>query len=211
MIRVVIDPDRPDPAAIERAAELVRKGGVAGIPTDTLYGLAVDPFNDLAVLRIFAIKGRPGDRALPLVASSADDVRRRLGAMSDVGQRLAERFWPGPLTLVMRAPEDLPVSVVASGGTIGVRVPAHAAARAMCQAAGGLLTATSANISGAAPTDNPDDVEASLGGAIDVLVDAGITPGGPASTVVDVTGDRPRLIRAGAVSWDEITECLLHV
>jgi L-threonylcarbamoyladenylate synthase len=210
MIRLVIDPDRPDPVTIERAADVLRNGGVAAIPTDTLYGLAVDPFNERAVLRIYAIKGRSADRALPLVAAGAAEVRERLGNLSPIGQHLADRFWPGPLTLVIHAPPTLPAVAVGPGGTVAVRVPGHAAARALCLAAGGVLTATSANVSGARPTADPDQVVASLGDAIDVLVDAGITAGGAASTIVDVTTASPRLIRAGAVSWDEVSACLLR-
>src|SRR5215510_9871813 len=102
MTRVVVDPVRPDPTAIAHAATTLRHGGVVAIPTDTLYGLAVDPWNRAAVARVFAIKGRLDDRALPLVAADIDQVTQWIGEMESVARRLAERFWPGPLTLVMR-------------------------------------------------------------------------------------------------------------
>src|SRR6185437_13923804 len=101
MKRIVVDPVRPDPTAIAQAAATLRTGGVVAIPTDTLYGLAADPWSSSAVARIFRIKGRPDDRALPLVAASIEQVKQWIGAMEGAAARLAERFWPGPLTLIM--------------------------------------------------------------------------------------------------------------
>jgi L-threonylcarbamoyladenylate synthase len=207
MTRVVVDPVRPDPTAIAQAATTLRQGGVVAIPTDTLYGLAVDPWNRAAVARVFAIKGRPDDRALPLIAANLDQVDHWIGEMDTVSRRLAVRFWPGPLTLVMRAPANLAPEVTASGGTIGIRVPAHAVARALCEAFERPVTATSANISGEPSTGDPDQVADRLTTGVDVLLDAGTTPGGPPSTIVDVTRPDVRLIRAGAVPWEDVTAC----
>jgi len=193
--------------AIARAAATLREGGVVAIPTDTLYGLAADPWNPAAVARIFAIKGREDDRALPLVAANVGQVTRWIGEMDGVANRLAERFWPGPLTLVMRAPAELPSNVTAGGVTIGIRVPAHAVTLALCAAFERPITATSANISGQPATDRPDVVAEQLSRGLDVLLDAGTTPGGPASTIVDVTQTELRLIRAGAVSWEDVKRC----
>ncbi|MGE0449427.1 MAG: L-threonylcarbamoyladenylate synthase [Vicinamibacterales bacterium] len=204
MVRLVVDAREPDRETIARAAAIVRAGGVAAVPTDTLYGLAVDPFDASAVGRLFTIKSRSQERALPLVAADAGQVRAVLGVLSPLGERLASSFWPGPLTLVMRAPEGLAVEVTGGGTTVGVRVPADAVVRALCAAVGTPLTATSANVSGQPPTANPDDVAAALGGSIDVLVDSGRTRGGPPSTIVDVTGPVPHLIRAGAVEWEHV-------
>jgi L-threonylcarbamoyladenylate synthase len=207
MTRVVVDPLRPDPTAIARAATLLREGGVVAIPTDTLYGLAADPWNRVAVARVFTIKGRPDDRALPLVASDLGQVTQWIGEMAPAAHRLATRFWPGPLTLVMRAPSELAPEVTAGGQTIGVRVPSHAVARALCAAFERPVTATSANVSGQPATDDPDQVAAQLTGGLDLLLDSGTTPGGPASTIVDVTHAEVRLIRAGAVSWEDVKAC----
>lgn len=157
--------------------------------------------------RIFAAKGRAGDRALPLVAADVSQIAQKLGALPAGGARLAARFWPGPLTLLLEPPAALDPAVSAGSGRVGVRVPDHEVARALCRAAGTVLTATSANLSGDDPTNDPDTVEASLGGVIDVLVDAGRTPGGQPSTIVDIVGE-PRLVRAGAISWDEVRACL---
>jgi L-threonylcarbamoyladenylate synthase len=211
MTRVVVDPVRPDPTAIAQVAATLRNGGVVAIPTDTLYGLAVDPWNPSAVARVFTIKGRHEDRALPLVAADIDQVRQWIGELDAVARRLGERFWPGPLTLVMCAPDGLAPEVTAGGGTIGVRVPSHAVARAVCAAFERPVTATSANLSGQPATDDPNNVAAQLSSGVDLLLDAGITRGGPASTIVDVTGRELRLIRAGAVSWEDVNACAQRV
>jgi L-threonylcarbamoyladenylate synthase len=208
MIRIAVDPACPDAAQIERAAAAIRSGQLAAIPTDTLYGLAADPANVAAVARLFQVKGRLGENALPLVAADPEQVERHFGCLPAMAARLAGHFWPGPLTLLLNAPPTLAPQV--SGGTlkVGVRVPAHPVAVALCRACDGPLTATSANISGKPPTDDPDAVMRTLGSLVDLLVDSGRTPGGAPSTVVDVTGPEPRLIRAGAISWDEVRACL---
>jgi L-threonylcarbamoyladenylate synthase len=157
---------------------------------------------------VFAIKGRASDQALPLVAADAGQVEAALGSLSPVARQLARRFWPGPLTILVKAPYTLAPNVTAGTMRVGVRVPAHAVARALCAAAGGLLTATSANRSGEPPTDDPDVVERALGNLIDVLIDSGKTPGGPPSTIVDVSDSSLRLVRHGAVAWDEVRACV---
>jgi len=194
--------------ALDAAVRAIGEGGVIALPTDTLYGLGADPFRLDAVARVFAVKGRLAERALPLIAADIDQVADRLGRLPDLGRRLAARFWPGPLTLLLTAPPALAPDVSGGTGTVGVRVPAHAVARALCRACGTPLTATSANISGAAPAADPGEVERTLGARIDLLVDAGATPGGPPSTIVDATGASPRLVRQGAIAWEEIQEYL---
>jgi L-threonylcarbamoyladenylate synthase len=205
--RIRIDPDRPEPRVIDEAVRSIRAGAVIAVPTDTLYGLAVDPFDEAAVARLFAAKGRSADIAVPLIAGDTTQVREHLGSLFPLAQCLVDRYWPGPLTLLLPAPTKLVAGVTAGTGKVGVRVPAHAVARALCAAAGVPLTATSANLSGTSPSANPDDIVRALDGRIDLLLDAGITPGGPASTIVDVTGEAPRLVRAGAISWEEIDAC----
>ena len=212
MVRLIVDPEDPDPALVERAGELLARGELAIIPTDTLYGLAADPFNARAIHRVFAVKGRTTERALPLVASSLEQAAIWAGEFSPLAVRLANRFWPGPLTLVINASAKLVSEVTGGHGTVGVRVPAHAVPRALCAAVGRPLTATSANISGVAPTDDPNVAAAAFEGAdVAVLVDGGRTRGGRPSTIVEVVGDEPRLIRAGAISWDEVRACAATV
>jgi L-threonylcarbamoyladenylate synthase len=204
MRRVLVDPGAPQRDAIEEAAKWIRAGGVVAIPTDTLYGLAADPFSAAAVQRVFAVKGRSAERALPLVAADAAQVVARLGRLSADAARLASRFWPGPLTLLVPAPRALARDVTGGTGRVGVRVPAHPVTRAICEAVGRPVTATSANISGEPATPDPSTVENTVGDRIDLLIDAGATPGGPPSTIVDATGSAPVLVREGAIGWADI-------
>jgi L-threonylcarbamoyladenylate synthase len=204
MRRVFVDPAAPQRDAIQEAAKWIRTGGVIAIPTDTLYGLAADPFQPDAVARIFSVKGRSASEALPLVAADLSQVTAHLGALRPAAGRIAERFWPGPVTLLIEAPASLARGVSAGTGRVGIRVPAHDITRAICRAADRPITATSANRSGQPPTADPAEVERTLGDSVDLLVDTGMTPGGPPSTIVDTTGRAPVLVRAGAVAWEEI-------
>ena len=208
MRRVFVNPLRPHRDAIQEAAKFIREGRVIAIPTDTLYGLAANPLSAEAAARVCAVKGRPSGQPLPLIAADAAQVSAFIAPLSGAARRLADRFWPGPLTLVMSAPRTLAREVTGGTGTVGVRVPDSIVARAVCQATGHPVTATSANVSGEPPTDDPDVVEATLGGTIDLLIDAGRTPGGPPSTVVDVSGAVVRLVRDGAVSWRDVEACV---
>lgn len=202
--RLVIDADNPDPALMARAGTIIRSGGVVGFPTDTLYGLAANPFDEEAVQRVFAVKGRQPDQPVALVAASGRQVMECIGALSGPARTLADRLWPGPLTLLLPAPRTLASGIASASGTVGVRVPDHAVARALCDVSGCPLTATSANRSGNPPSDDPDAVWQALGDRLDLLLDAGRTPGGAPSTIVDVSGPTPRLIREGAIRWETI-------
>jgi L-threonylcarbamoyladenylate synthase len=208
MRRVFVDPEAPQRDAILEAAKWIRLGRVVAIPTDTLYGLAVNPFDAAAVARLFEAKGRPAGRALPLIAADRDQIITQLGRLSPDSERLADQFWPGPLTILMRAPHAIVPAVTAGSGKVGVRVPAHDVARAICRAAGFPLTATSANVSGQPETADPGEVEHALGDVIDLLVDTGRTPGHVPSTIVDASEGAPQLLRAGAIPWERIQECL---
>jgi L-threonylcarbamoyladenylate synthase len=207
MTRIVVDPMRPEPAALARAAEVIRRGGVLAFPTDTLYGLAADPFNRSAVRRVFAVKERASDRPLLLIAADVQQVEAQVAGLSPAARTLAQRFWPGPLTLLLPPPPTLPAEVVGPSGRVGVRVPAHAVARALCASCGTVVTATSANLSGAPASSDPDEVALAFGASIDLLLDAGITAGGLPSTVVDISRE-PALVRAGAVPWGAVQACL---
>jgi L-threonylcarbamoyladenylate synthase len=208
MRRVLVDPQAPQRDAIWEAAKWIRIGRLVAIPTDTLYGLAADPFQAAAVARVYAAKGRPSDKALPLLAADAALVAAALGPLPAAGQRLADRFWPGPLTLLVPAPPSLVREVAGGTGRVGVRVPDEPVARAICRVVGRPITATSANRSGAPATDDPAEVERTLGDLVDLLIDVGRTRGGAPSTIVDVTGPAPTLVRAGAVAWDAVQACL---
>ncbi|HEY7289821.1 MAG TPA: L-threonylcarbamoyladenylate synthase [Vicinamibacterales bacterium] len=208
MRRVFVDPEAPQRDAIEEAATWIRSGGLAAIPTDTLYGLAANPFDASAVERVFAAKGRGSDQALPLIAADVAQVTRYVGRLPESAVRLAERFWPGPVTILLPAPAAIAPAVSGGTGRVGVRVPADAIARSVCAAVGHPVTATSANISGEPATDDPNRVEDTLGDVVDFLLDIGRTRGGLPSTIVDVTTEPPVLVRSGAVSWDQIQAIL---
>jgi L-threonylcarbamoyladenylate synthase len=195
--------DAPDEAVIAEAADVLRQGGVVAYPTDTLYGLAVDPRRDDAVSRLYALKGRDGWSAVTLIAASLEQAQ--LAAVVGPAElRLARTFWPGPLTIVMPPQPGLSPAVLGSGTTVGVRVPSHAVARALAAAFGFCITATSANRSGEPPAVTGAGVAATLAPAIDLLVDAGPVAGGTPSTIVEIDASGPRLIRRGAVAWDRV-------
>lgn len=191
-------------ADLKRAAETILGGGVVAIPTETVYGLAADPFNADAVRRVFAIKGRGAEKALPLIAADLEQVAQA-AVLSPVARRLAEKFWPGPLTLILERTDGLPEVLTGGAAGIAIRITSHDVARALCTACKRPLTATSANRSGQPPSSRPDEVAAALGDDVDALLDDGVTPGGAVSTIVDLTGDRPALIRPGAIDWETIT------
>lgn len=184
------------PGALDRAAEIVRRGGVVAVPTETFYGLAADASNERAVARLFEIKGRPESMSLPLVAANVEHVERILGPLDERSARAAARFWPGPLSLVL-----LPAT---GNRTVAVRVPGHDFVRHLCERAGTLLTATSANRTGEPPAQTAAAVVASIGSLVDLVIDGGTTPGGKPSTIADLRGEAPRLIRDGAIAWSDV-------
>jgi L-threonylcarbamoyladenylate synthase len=188
------------------AISALRGGGVVAFPTETFYGLAVDPRSALAVKKIFELKRRAPDQPLPLIAASIDQVIDHVGTMTPLAERLASRGWPGPLTLIIPASSQLCDEVHLSTGKVAVRVPADTVARALARGAGHAITSTSANVSGEPPAATADHVVRSFGEGIDVLIDSGPTPAGLPSTIVDVSGDAPVLVRAGVVPWDRVLE-----
>lgn len=206
--RLIVSTERPDPGSIAVAARLVREGGIVAFPTDTLYGLAVDPGNDAAVERLFDVKGRDATLAIPLIAADLEQVIAWSDSLPAAAAILARRCWPGPLTIVLPASPRLPARLLGGGHTVAIRVPAHDVALALARAVGRPITSTSANRSGAPPPATANAVEDLLGSTIDLLLDGGPCAGGPPSTIVDVTGATPRLVRAGAVPWERVLESL---
>jgi L-threonylcarbamoyladenylate synthase len=197
-----VDPCAPDRSVIQQAAELLRAGLVVAYPTDTLYGLAVDPRNAAAVNRLFELKGRPETSALTLIAADVDQVRGA-GEMNAAAERLAARWWPGPLTVVIPARPILAREMLAGGSTVGVRIPDHPVAVALARAAGFCVTATSANRSGAPAVSTAGAVTEALP-EIDAVLDGGPAPGGAPSTIVNASARDLALVRAGAVPWDRV-------
>jgi L-threonylcarbamoyladenylate synthase len=201
-----VDPDDPDPAVIREAADLIRAGLVVAYPTDTLYGLAVDPRNANAVRRLYALKGRAEDSALTLIAADLAHVRAA-GDMGPHAERLAERWWPGPLTIVVNARPILAREVLAGGATVGIRIPDSPVATAFARDTGFCLTATSANRSGAAPASTPESVAAGLPD-VDAILDGGPSRGGAPSTIVDATARAVTVVRHGAVPGERVRKSL---
>jgi L-threonylcarbamoyladenylate synthase len=197
-------------AAVGAALAALAGGRIIAYPTETFYGLGADPAREDAVAAIFAAKGRAAGEALPLIAADVAAVRRVAAVWTDAAARLAAAFWPGPLTIVVPVRSGAVAAGVTAGrDTVAVRVPGHALARELAAAApDGLLTATSANRSGSPALSTADDVERALGAGVALIIDAGPTPGGLASTIVDVSGGPPRLIRPGPVPFDRVLESL---
>ncbi|MDQ5858358.1 MAG: L-threonylcarbamoyladenylate synthase [Acidobacteriota bacterium] len=183
---------------LSRLRDLLARGGVAAVPTETFYGLAADPMNERGVSRIFEIKGRDDGKPLLVLFSSRDDLER-LGV--EAAPRLLDRFfgmWPAPLTVILAL--RAPIAASRGASTLAVRLSAAENVRALLSLVGP-LTGTSANRSGQPPIAEPDELARRLGGDLDLLADDGVTPGGAPSTIVDATFDPPRVLRAGAFLW----------
>lgn len=207
-----VDPDRPDRAAIRAAGELLSRGGVIIYPTETYYGLGVRPELPAAVERVFQIKGRAFSKPIPLIASDLEVVLRIVATWPPMAAKLAKAFWPGPLTFVLVAAPFLLPQLHAHTGKIGIRISSHPVARALAEAGGGLLTATSANESGRPPCRALSEMPEALPARVDVLLDAGTLGTGTGdlpSTIVDLTSAVPRLVRPGCIPW-EIVEGVLR-
>jgi L-threonylcarbamoyladenylate synthase len=196
---LVVDAVNPDAAALARAAAVLRAGGLVAFPTETFYGRGAAAVDPAAVRRVFGVKGRDeGKPLLVLVDSIA--MAETVAEVTARGRELMARHWPGALTLVLRARAGVPTEVTAGTGTIGVRLSPYPVARGLVSALGSPVTAPSANLAGAPPPTSAAAVRAVFDGAVDLVLDGGATAGGPASTVVDVTSDVPRVLRAGAVT-----------
>lgn len=194
-----MDPERPDAGAIGEAAETLRRGGLVAFPTETVYGLGANALDEAAVERIFAAKGRPAYN--PLIAHLPDlEAARRLSAeWPEAAERLGRAFWPGPLTLVVPKRPDVPDAATAGLPTVALRVPAHPVAHALLVAAGIPLAAPSANRFTEVSPTTARHVEKGLGGRVDLILDGGPTGVGIESTVLDVSGERPVLLRPGSL------------
>lgn len=207
---IKIDQTDPDPLIVAEIAGLLKSGAVIAFPTDTYYGLGADIHNQDAIKRIFEIKGRSHDRPILILISDQKDLIPLIAAGDNhvLADRLMDEFWPGPLTLVFHAAEGMSELLTGSTGKIGIRLPAHPFCRSLVRKMGRPLTATSANISDKPSLCNPSEVLAAMGDRIDVLVDGGMTKGGAASTVVDVTGEDLKVIREGVITHSRLRAVL---
>lgn len=186
------------------AKEIFRAGGVISYPTETFYGLCVDPFSKTAVEALYRLKGRPSESPIPLIIGNMKMLEEVAEEVTPVAQRLIERFWPGPLTLVLRASRALPRELTAKTGTIGVRLSGSRWARRLSETLSSPLTSTSANPSGENPPTLAQEVLGYFNGSIALLIDGGKLPGTKGSTIVNATGTRPEIIREGEIPSSQI-------
>jgi len=191
-----------DPLALPRALEILQSGGLVAFPTDTVYGVGALAFIADAVESIYAAKNRPVEKAIPVLIGDVDDLAKVCVDIPEIALKLAARFWPGPLTLVVPKHPRLPEAVSATA-TVGVRIPDHPVARALLRLAGPMAV-SSANLSGQLSPTTAQEVFTQLGGRIALILDGGKTPGGVSSTVVDCVGAEPKVLREGPISKGEI-------
>lgn len=189
---------------IKQGITILKQGGVIAYPTDTIYGLGCSAYLPEAVERVYRIKQRPRNMALPILLASVTRIAEVAVDISPVAWRLAERFLPGALTLVLKKADSVPDIVTAGGKTVAVRVPAHPVTIALIEGLGTPLVGTSANISGQPNPLTAADVRRQLGNKVDLIIDGGRCPGGTESTVVDLTGERPQILREGAIKRGEV-------
>lgn len=204
---IEIDPERPSPQAIERAAAAIRAGRVVAIPTDALYSLVADPLNLHAVIQVFLAKGREPHRSLPLLVSDllmAEDLAKDLPPRFFV---LARRFWPGPLTIIVPASAKVPLKVTGNTGRLALRRSRAVVASSLLEKLGQTLIATSANISAQPTCRSGIEVFGMMDGRIDLVLDGGLCTG-TGSTTIDVTQSDWKIIREGAIPEKEIRDCL---
>ncbi|MBI3595698.1 MAG: threonylcarbamoyl-AMP synthase [Nitrospirae bacterium] len=209
---VKIDPSYPESGpsleAVEEAVQRIRSGGIIAFPTETFYGLGVDPFNATAVEQLFAVKGREPGKPILIVIDEFKRAEGIIGAVSPESWSLIRKFWPGPLTLLFAASSRLPSALTGGTGKVGIRIPSHPVALRLLRAVGQPITATSANRSGEPGATSASRVQETLGAHLDLIIDGGETPGGTGSTIVDTSFHPPRLIREGKIPFHEVIGCL---
>jgi L-threonylcarbamoyladenylate synthase len=196
------------PDAILTAAETLRRGGLVVFPTDTVYGVAADMRNPVALARLYEAKERPRHMAIPVLISGPEHMAQAARDVPATLARLAERFWPGGLTLILPRQEGLPDILTAGGDTIAVRMPDHAVAQAVIEAAGGALAVTSANRSGQPSPQTAQEAFEGLRGRVELVLDGGACPVGEASSIIDLGSQPPRLLRRGPLDLALLREVL---
>jgi tRNA threonylcarbamoyl adenosine modification protein (Sua5/YciO/YrdC/YwlC family) len=202
-----ISSETPETSLVKYAADQIRAGEVLGMPTDTFYGLAADPFNLRAVDRVYDIKTRSRHKPLSLLIESIDQAEELAKSLSEEFYALARKYWPGPLTIIVKAGSRLPLKVTANTGNVALRVPNAKIPLAVVAAAAIPITATSANLSGATECTSAEQVRDQLKDRISIIVDGGTSPRDVASTIIDLSDEdeRWRIIREGAIPADEIS------
>lgn len=208
---MLVDPGRPDPGVLERAGGIIRDGGLVAFPTETVYGLGAAALDQDATALIFEAKGRPSSDPLIVHVDSVGAARSLTTKWDERADRLTDRFWPGPLTIVMAKSDAVPDGITAGRRTVAIRMPAHPVALGLIAAAGRPVAAPSANRFGRISPTTADAVEAELSGRYDMLIDGGPTSVGVESTVLDLTGATPVVLRPGGVTLEELRTVLGEV
>jgi L-threonylcarbamoyladenylate synthase len=203
-----VDRKKPSLTDLKKAVTLLQKGGLVAFPTDTFYGLGADVFCKPALERIYQVKGRDTLKPILVVVPNIAKLQSLTTRLSKQARSLMDRFWPGPLTLLLPARSNLPSLLVGETGKIGVRIPDHPLAVALLKEWNGPLTATSANPSGQRSPRSIKEIEASFRLKLDLIIDAGPTTGGNESTIVDTTLHPPRLVRKGQIPFESIMEAI---
>jgi L-threonylcarbamoyladenylate synthase len=203
-----ISPENPDPAAIRYAADFIRRGELVAIPTDTFYGIAADPFNLAAVEQIYRVKGRPETRALPILVNATTQALTMTRDVPYTFHKLAAKFWPGPLTILVEASTGVPLKITAHTGNVALRWPKSAIVNALIDRTRGPITGTSGNISGQPACASAIDLLEQMGDRLPLIIDAGETPGNLASTIVKLEGDDWEIMREGVITEQEIRAAL---
>jgi len=205
---IKIDLHHPERDKISRIAEVLQKGGIIAYPTETFYGLGVNGYKKEAIQRIYRLKRRDLTKPLSLVVSDMEMVDELAIDIPPVLTALAKEFWPGPLTVILKASSQLPQEIVSLEGSVGVRLPALTWLRDLIREAGFPITATSANLSGEREISEPDEVIDNFWGKVDIIADGGKTTGILPSTVIDLTSTKPQIVREGAVPVSELKRYL---
>ncbi len=199
------------PEDVEKAAQIIRAGGLVGMPTETVYGLAANALDGKAVSKIFTAKGRPQDNPLIVHISEFDQIGRLVKAVPESAKKLADAYWPGPMTMVLPKSDLIPDEVSTGLPTVGIRFPSHPAARALISAAGVPIAAPSANISGLPSTTTAEHVMRDMNGKIDAVLDGGPCGVGVESTIITLASDPPRLLRPGGITLEQLRAVLGRV
>jgi L-threonylcarbamoyladenylate synthase len=194
---------------IARAVALLRAGELVAFPTDTVYGVGAIAWDEAAVAKLYTAKLRPADKAIPILLADPDDLALVTRELSPAVMRVAAAFWPGPLTVIVPSSPRVSAEVTAGGDTVAVRVPDHPLARKLIRMAGAPLATTSANLSGRPSPVTAQEVAVQLEGRIALIVDGGACPGGAPSTIVDLSGEVPRILRAGPITLEQISAAML--
>lgn len=186
------------------AIAVYKAGGVIAYPTESFYGLGVDPYNEAAVEKLFEIKGRPADKPIPLIVSDMQMVEKVASHLSPAARGVMERYWPGPLTIIVEAKKGLPEKLTAGTNSIALRIPGSETARRLVETIGAPLTTTSANPTNMMPATTAEMVKGYLGYTLDLIIDGGALPGKMPSTIIDLTGGEPELVREGLMPFSDL-------